>query len=122
MIKKILILLSIILALFLCGCTKEVSKKEFVDEAIVKGTDYDTPYTTTSIIPAGKAIVPITNHHPAKYKVYIEYKGKVYEKNNKEYYNQLNGKLGHKIKCKFIKAYYNDNTSKIELLEIEKVE
>ena len=122
MIKKILILLSIILALFLCGCTKEVSKEEFVGEAIVKSTDYDAPYTTTTYVLSGKVVVPIISNRPAKYKVYIEYKGVVYEKNNKEYYKQLNGKLGCKVKCKFIKTCYDDNTSKIELLEIEKVE
>ncbi len=106
----------------MCGCSKEVGKEEFIDDAVVKSTNYKPSYTTTSFILAGKAVVPIVSYHPPEYKIEIEYKGITYKKNNKEYYKQLNGKLNHKIKCKFIKTYYDDNTSKIDLLEMGSID
>lgn len=120
--KKILLFMTIASTLLMYGCTKEVSKEEFIDEAVVKSASYQPSYTTTSIVPAGKAVIPVTNHHPAVYRVEVEYRGVTYKENNKACYEKLKGKIGYKIKCKFTKTYYDDNTSKINLLDIEDVE
>lgn len=55
----------------------------------VEGKQYEEPYVTTSIIYAGKTVVPQTHYHDEEYNVYVSYEGETYCINDKSLYERV---------------------------------
>lgn len=55
----------------------------------VEEKQYEEPYVTTSMIYAGKTVIPQTNYHDEEYNVYVSYEGKTYCINDKSLYERV---------------------------------
>lgn len=124
--KKQLFIIMMICSIFLVGCDsifkKEVNTEVKINEvATIDKLQFTNSYVTFMPIACGKCITTVPQTHPAKYEVYIKYKGNVHRFNHKSLYEYLmkNKKVGDEIRCSTKFIYYDDDSIDIEFEEIE---
>lgn len=116
--KKLLLLCSIFMMLFLVGCAKVVSEESFEISAKVVETDFRSSYTTTTIVSAGKTMVPMTQYHSARYDVTLEYEGENYYLDNETYYNIAKEKEGQYVQCIMVTKKYDNGKERSGIEQI----
>lgn len=113
----IILVLALVLVLVLvstgCGYTYEPQRVT----GKVTEKDYKPPYSTTTMIMAGKVMVPTTTRHPARYIVKVAYNGIEGSINNKQLYDDVN--IGDSIEVNYIKVYNKKGELKKEYIDIQ---
>lgn len=100
--KRIILVLTIILCIFLTGCEKVVEEETIKVTAIVVDKDYQ--YTFTTFYYVGKTMVPQV--HPERFDVTLKYENIVQTFDDEALYNRVSE--GDKIKI-FLRNGYNEN-------------
>lgn len=106
----------IIIAMFLTGCAKEISRETIVDEVTITSTDYTGSWLQP--MKSGKTTIMIT--HAAQYDVYFEYDGFKFEVDDSDIYDICKGKEGEKIKAEIMIKKYDDGTIKYSISSVYK--
>ena len=119
-IVAIIMLLSVLLV----SCRKPISvNPRFADGTIVDKY-YKPPYTTTTLIPSGKVLIPMTQTHPAIYGVTIKvcYNDYSYTTNYNNAFLYSKSK-GTKVQVEWVEKVYKkkDGTLKTAISNIEVV-
>ena len=83
---------------------KTLRYETYPDKAVVCGKKYEKPYTSISMMPAGKVMVPRTIHHEEEFNVYLEYEGKKHCFDYEDLYNEI--KIGDTLDV-FVEKGYN---------------
>lgn len=120
--KRLAILGVISIATLLMGCEQTPVRVEQLEvEATVKELDYTKSRTSVQAVPMGKMMSSRTIHHPAEYEVELDYKGVMYELDNKEVYNSLEDKLYKAVKCVLEVSYYEDGSTTSKIVKVENI-
>ena len=69
MARKFSIITIIVLLLVLVSCRKPISVNPRVADGTIVNKYYKPPYTTTTLIPCGKVLIPMTQTQPAIYRL-----------------------------------------------------
>ena len=108
----------------LVSCSKPISVNPRSGDGVIVGTYYEPPYTTTIMIPCGKALIPSSQFYPAIYGVTIEVSYNDYSYTTDYHSEQLysNGK-GTKVKVEWTEKVYKkkDGTLKTDISNVEVV-
>lgn len=124
--KKICLTLLIAGSLItLTGCGREVVRTEKVEgTGIVKAIDYAPAYTTVVPVCTGKSTTIIPQTHPEDYDTIIDYKGVEYNLGSSKLYNYIkdNNKLNKEVKCSIETVYYDDGTSRTDIVKVEGID
>ena len=111
--------------LTITGCGKKLVRTEKIEGVgIVKSINYDAAYTTMMPVSTGKCITLIPQTHPDDYDTIIDYKGVEYNLGSSKLYNYIkdNNKLNKEVKCSIETAYYDDGTSRTDIVKVEGID
>lgn len=124
MTKTLSIIAIIALIMVLVSCRKPISVNRRVGDGEIVDKYYKPPYTTTTLIPSGKVLIPMTQAHPAVYGVTIRVRYNDYsyttDYRNASLYSK---KKGTKVKVEWTEKVYKkkDGTLKIDIRDVEVV-
>ena len=114
----------IALLMALVSCSKLISINPRSGDGVIVGTYYEPPYTTTIMIPCGKALIPSSQFHPAIYGVTIKVGYNDYSYTTDYHNEQLYSKgKGTKVKVEWVEKVYKrkDGTLKTTIGDVEVV-
>lgn len=98
-----------------------IEKREtIIGNATIIDVDYSAPYTTTIVIPCGKACVPSTQFHSAEYDVTFSFEDNVITVDDENLYEFVVNKVGRDIKVTMEKDIYKDGHKEYVLKNIIK--
>lgn len=124
MAKTFSIVAIIALLMVFVSCSKPISVNPRSGDGVIVDKYYKPPYTTTTLIPSGKVLIPMTQTHPAIYGVTIKVSYNDYsyttDYRNASLYSK---KKGTKVKVEWTEKVYKkkDGTLKTAISNIEVV-
>lgn len=124
MAKTFSIVAIIALLMVFVSCNKPISVNPRSGDGVIVDKYYKPPYTTTTLIPSGKVLIPMTQTHPAIYGVIIKVSYNDYsyttDYRNASLYSK---KKGTKVKVEWTEKVYKkkDGTLKTAISNIEVV-
>lgn len=124
MAKAFSIVAIIALLMVFVSCSKPISVNPRSGDGVIVDKYYKPPYTTTTLIPSGKVLIPMTQTHPAVYGVTIKVSYNDYsyttDYRNASLYSE---KKGTKVKVEWTEKVYKkkDGTLKTAISNIEVV-
>lgn len=116
------VLTVIALMMVLVSCSKPVSVNPRSGDGVIIDTYYKPPYSTTVMIPTGKAIIPVPQTHPAIYGVTIKVSYNDYTYTTDYHSSQLYSRgKGTKVKVGWVEKVYKqkDGTLKTTISDVE---
>lgn len=119
--KKAFSIIAIIALLMVSvSCSKPTSRS---GDGVIVDKWYKPSYTTTVLIPSGKALMPITQTHPTVYGVTIKVSYNDYSYTTDYRSSQLHSnKKGTKVRVEWVeKVYKKDGTLKIDISDVKVV-
>lgn len=112
---KKLIAMILVLALAFTGCSYIYEPQRVTGKVTEK--EYKKPYSTTTMVMAGKVMIPVINRYPARYIVKVAYNGIQSEINNEQIYRDVD--VGDSIEVDYIRAYNKKGELKKEYIKIK---
>lgn len=104
----------------LTGCESEpVIIDTVTDELIVVDLYHREATSSTTFVPAGKGIAPVTRVNEAVYKVEFDYKGIKLKVNDEAIYNKVKDKKYQAVECLLNIEYYDDSNCKIKIIDVK---
>lgn len=102
-----------ILMFTLAGCSGGYVEDEVVSAKVV-AKEHIPKRTTTSIVPTGKTVIPVTTNHPEKFYVTVEYQGLILKIESEAIYNTVNN--GESIQVLLVKKFDSEGQEKRRVL------
>jgi len=115
--KKLLLIISLLF--LLSGCNTVVNHYTIKDIGIIKDCKFSDRHSYTTMIRAGKAIIPVRHTIDAKYITIIEYEGTLYEIDNEKFYKFSKNMINKNINCNFDIYIYEKGNKNIDLISVE---
>lgn len=96
---------------------KTLRYEVFLDTAVVCNKEYEEGYTTTTVLPVGKVMVPQTHYHDEEYNVYLMYEGAKHCFDDEDLYKKVS--IGDECHVLVHKGYNKFNQLKNVYLSID---
>lgn len=115
--KSIILILVILITFSFYGCSKKIR----TDETDVVAKITNEQYTPTWVQPiiCGKVTTVVT--HPATYEIDLEYNGSKYCITDEDTYNTYSKDVGQTVNAKLKTDYYDNGTTKNDIVSINNI-
>lgn len=118
-IKHILIGLSIVSIFSLNGCAKVINTEIKDIKATIIETEYKDSYSETTYMMSGNTMMPITTEYSEEYNVVLEFEGRKYYLDNKDFYEKCKDKNGKEVNSKLQIKHYDDGSDTKDIIEVK---
>lgn len=118
------ILIVLALVMLLVSCRKPISMNQREGDGVIVSHYHTSPYTTTTLIPCGKTLIPMSTTHPATYGVTIKCSYNDYTYSTDYQSSQLFAKpKGTKVRLTWTEKVYKnkDGTTETTISHVEVV-
>lgn len=112
-------LLMVVTIILLTGCAKCISTEYSSVDVKITDEYHRASYNTTMMRRVGKVMTPHIVHHPAVYKIEVEYDGIKYSISGNETYYKYKDSVGETVKGNLETKKYDDGSVRHDIIGLK---